>query len=1297
MEQLQLMFNDFKKLFQKESIAASKIDDVIAELKTAEAKSFIQNLNGRTKPETALSDAIFGGQSLLLRYFATDKSPEVNIGNGFIDFKIFSGHRFVNLELKPLFDVETRDSKSGKELTKLKQKKLDWNNYSIQIQKYLKQDGEYVIITDLKDWYFFDESAIHEEFKPFYETNFEELEKRFSEVENFYSLIERYKYDSIREDLDKQFFKDLKVWSDKLRTVDFDCKDDEKLELVLGIINRFIFIQTLDDYSIIEPKWLQKRWKSTQDLWGGRKFEVLNQFFKDTIEFFSKSYDTELFLPDKNEISLLPKAENNVNKLYNVLKMVLGFSYLESSAGGQRGILQYNFRFIDEDVFGKAYETYLAEERHDEGIYYTPSYITQYIVENTVGKIFDKKVNEIKKALESEKYDIAKKHLIELTEIKVVDPACGSGSFLIKTFRIIWDRYLDLSNNIDQLIKKHDVYDTLTRKPEVEQKADILEKLKNILGFETRRDLISKLLLRHIYGNDLDPKAISTAKVNLWLEAIKQSPKDFVYGKLPADTSRILPRLDINLVSGDSVVGLPDEFVVDFLTKNHKAELSKISQLRLEYIEDSTKEGLIDEIMDKKKNLNHELAKEFSNYLEKKKLPPFVIDSLRPLHWPVDFWFFYFKDSEPLPLSERGADFVVGNPPYISKKSMNNKSPNYVKYLNKCDFQAVASGGNYDLAVIFIERGFNLLKTKGEFGYIVTNKFYLTEYGKGIRTFVSDKKAVKEIIDFGDQQVFEESATTYTTIILLKNTPIDKFKYLKIKRLLKTKEQLEIDSETYTTDAKMFFVNNSDLTCDSWCFLNDIDKKIVERTKPFKKLGGKEGITERIFQGLVTGSDPVFILNLVKEENGLIRAFSKSLNKEVVLEKELTRPLLKGRDIKKWDVPGYEGIIILPYLIKNNHADLIDEKILKSKYPKIYEYFLQNKAKLESRENGKWKGVKNWYAHGRRQNIEQFDQNKIMTQVLADNASFALDNGNMYYFVGGGNAGGYGISLPKNSKISIEYLIALLNSSFLDWCHHQCASRFERGFYSYGQMYVENLPIKILDKKSKIVTELNQLVQTIMENKNELRKFREIWNHWSKQMQDAEKSMLEILKLEEENIKGGDQKNSWFDKTSFFISKNNELTEKEFDSFKVSGNFHEFFIKIFGIKGNQDELIFELVLKDQLLVDHFYLALNTTIKSKLETKSLEVLFEKTLIPVLRPNPPTKTHNLMVKVYEEYSKVSSNKLGIVKMEEEIENLEAKIDSIVFKEYEVEEDEVNYIMDDLMLPERYKTKIKKYFSN
>ena len=166
------------------------------------------------------------------------------------------------------------------------------------------------------------------------------------------------------------------------------------------------------------------------------------------------------------------------------LKSILGITYLESDIGGQRGIMQYKFRFIDEDIFGKAYETILGEVRHDEGIYYTPKYITQYIVEKTISSLFDDKISEIKNSLKKEDFNNAEKQILELIKIKILDPACGSGSFLIKAIREIWKRYREIVTEIESLLQQNDVFDTLTRNPKIEEKVTKIRHLKDVLGFQ---------------------------------------------------------------------------------------------------------------------------------------------------------------------------------------------------------------------------------------------------------------------------------------------------------------------------------------------------------------------------------------------------------------------------------------------------------------------------------------------------------------------------------------------------------------------------------------------------------------------------------------------------------------------------------------------------------------------------------------------------------------------------------------------------------------------------------------------
>jgi len=110
-------------------------------------------------------------------------------------------------------------------------------------------------------------------------------------------------------------------------------------------------------------------------------------------------------------------------------------------------------------------------------------------------------------------------------------------------------------------------------------------------------------------------------------------------------------------------------------------------------------------------------------------------------------------------------DIIVGNPPYVRIQNLTTKRPVYVNYLDNIGY--VSATKNYDLAVIFIERSVNLLKTNGDFGFIVTSKFMQTNYGEGIRRYVSRNNIVSEIVNFGDQQVFDEPIT-YTMLLFIK-------------------------------------------------------------------------------------------------------------------------------------------------------------------------------------------------------------------------------------------------------------------------------------------------------------------------------------------------------------------------------------------------------------------------------------------------------------------------------------------------------------------------------------------------
>jgi len=268
---LESIFRDLQLLFGKDEILPEEIDDLIDQLESEEAQSYLRSLK-EAKPETALSDAFFAGRSVLKKYLFGDATPEAIVGNGFIDFKVRApGEKIILVELKPLFERKTKRVKAGRELRSLKQKRLKYEEHKNQILKYIQEGGEYIVLTNLKDWVFFSKSVTAAEFEPFASTGLIEFHKEFEVERNLWDYLTRLDQQSIREDLDKLFFESLKMWVNKLSEVEFTVDENRKTELILNLINKFIFVQTLDDYRVIEPRWIQQTWGYNERRWGSKE------------------------------------------------------------------------------------------------------------------------------------------------------------------------------------------------------------------------------------------------------------------------------------------------------------------------------------------------------------------------------------------------------------------------------------------------------------------------------------------------------------------------------------------------------------------------------------------------------------------------------------------------------------------------------------------------------------------------------------------------------------------------------------------------------------------------------------------------------------------------------------------------------------------------------------------------------------------------------------------------------------------------------------------------------------------
>jgi type I restriction-modification system DNA methylase subunit len=309
----------------------------------------------------------------------------------------------------------------------------------------------------------------------------------------------KYGKKQLKNRIDKQLLLDMISFRESLSKDILKNNQEKQLtqddidESVQRILDRLIFIRNAEDRGLEENKLLSnvRQWSSKG------KGELVKEISK-VYSYFDDQYNSKLF------------AKHLCDDLYvenQVLQKVIeGLNQSEDNS------YRYDFAIIESDVLGNIYEQYLGNilkattkrvklesskvHRKEQGIYYTPSYIVDYIVKNTVG-------------------DYIKMHSPEeIRNVKVLDPACGSGSFLIRAYKELENYWKNNSDFAQLTLESEEFY---SKKVEI---------LKN-----------------NIFGVDLDPKAVEIAQLNLLLQISERKQR--------------LPILQNNIKVGNSLIDDP--------------------------------------------------------------------------------------------------------------------------------------------------------------------------------------------------------------------------------------------------------------------------------------------------------------------------------------------------------------------------------------------------------------------------------------------------------------------------------------------------------------------------------------------------------------------------------------------------------------------------------------------------------------------------------------------------------------------------------------------------------------------
>ena len=638
------------------------------------------------------------------------------------------------------------------------------------------------------------------------------------------------------------------------------------------------------------------------------------------------AYNGGLFDPDKNPFLHTKKVgDEYLARAIDLMARDDG-DFIDYSTLGTRqlgsiyeGLLEYKLKVAEEDLVaikekgkekwipkkdaqGKktfdevpAGSIYLATdkgERKATGSYYTPDYIVKYIVRNTLGPVL-----EDKRKAWSEKGLGERPFLHDILDIRVLDPAMGSGHFLVEACEF-------LANKL--------VWAWGEAKPEDLESEEVAEHDVHW----ARREVV-----RHcIYGVDLNPMAVELAKLSLWLETVAvNKPLTFLDHHLKVGNSLIggkvedlksLPSKDRGEKAGN---GMKQPTIWDFTVKGHfdkllqkygefaahpDDDLASVKQKEHEYdalqrselnrrihelanLWVSTYFGVVpppDEYADLQNEMNPGSCPDWSHWrgLEWFRRAQEVAGEKSFFHWELEFpEVFYEEGAQKV---NPGWDAVVGNPPWGNIFIEDDK-----RYI-KGSYPQIQRG-KLDIYSFFIKIGIENIRYNGKLGYIIPNTFLYNTHSVGLRSFLLDNTLLLDCAELA-KYIFTDAPDTVPVIIILEKE--------------KNREKILSNNANVLILKPLTKLNG--LINSNWQTTTKIPQKIWY-DDPQKKINLRADLTSLNVITIINNRS--FTLKEIAECSQGIKPYAtKKENKNNYISftkiDETSEPVLRGRDIDRY-------------------------------------------------------------------------------------------------------------------------------------------------------------------------------------------------------------------------------------------------------------------------------------------------------------------------------------------------------------------------------------------------------------
>lgn len=695
---------------------------------------------------------------------------------------------------------------------------------------------------------------------------------------------------------------------------------------------------------------------------------------------------------------------------------------------------------LDPELLGQVFENLLAsynEEtktsaRKQTGSFYTPREIVNYMVDSSIKeylKVKNKKIDELSNKLDKLFYlkntenpfnTSETKHIIKsINDMKIIDPACGSGAFPMGILNRLVELLGILDKNNEEW-KQLRVINAITK--DIKEKKELLKEVEEIFEEDNYNSNYARklyLIENSIYGLDIQPMAIQITKLRFFISLVIEQEMDKEKKNLGI---RTLPNLEIKFLPVNTLLDLDidDNHWASLKVSNYKELNNDLSKIRHKYF--SAKTSTTKKNWRKKdKEKREEIKKVLLNYKwDEKEVEK--ISNWNPYEYNESSPFF---NSELMFGEKEKFDIVIGNPPYIKE------------YTNKLAFEGLRREecyqGKMDLWYLFGSKGIDFLKEDGILSYIATNNWVNNFGASKFRNKVLKTTKIKEFIDFGDYKVFE--GVGIQTMIMLLQKKNKKEKYL-------TKYSKIIDKNIVDNDLSEFLgkklsdkfiaykteMNPTELIDKNFDFLNQEIKNIltmIEKNKNFI-LGDKE-----VAQGIVGAPDKAFIVleneyNFYNEnEHKYLKKFYTNAGKYIANKTDKYIFYLHDKNFKNQDIENFINIKshFLPY------KDELEKVKIKYKTPNKPYYYLHRERNEEFFREGA----------------------KIICATRTAMPSCTYTENSFY--------GSRALNFIKTTKINLKYLTCILNSKIANfWLRNK--GKLTGDLLQIDKSQLLNVPIK---------------------------------------------------------------------------------------------------------------------------------------------------------------------------------------------------------------------------------------------